>query len=141
VLKFYGDDSFGRNEVPSGSQGCCVVAGYLTHSTVWKHITDDWRTTLDMPPKINYFRMREYVARCNGEREEAAEFRNMSKQEARRKLDALVSVLEKHGRLLVWIESTMTWDMFNHGLPEEWRRIFKSLYALCVIGIIGSGSI
>ena len=134
MLKFYGDESFGRN--PSGSQGCYVVAGYVTHSKVWKHISDDWSTKLDMTPKVDYFHMCEYIARCHGKREEAAQFRNMSKQEAHKKFDALVSVLEKYGKLLIWIESTITQDMFNCGLSEEWRNIFKSPYSLCVIGII-----
>src|SRR5438094_10546862 len=54
MLKFYGDDSFGRNE--PGAQGCCTVAGYLTESETWKAITKEWREVLDEPPKITYFR-------------------------------------------------------------------------------------
>jgi hypothetical protein len=134
MLNLYGDDSFGRNN--AGSQGCCVVAGYVTDSTVWKRISDDWRIALNVPPKIAYFRMREYVNLCNGNVEEAGEFRNMSKADANKKFYALVAVLERHGRSLGWVESAATWDIFNDALTDEWRAVFKSPYSLCVIGIL-----
>ena len=59
MLKFYGDDSFGRNG--AGAQGCCAVAGFLTESETWKEITKEWRGVLNAHPKIRYFKMREYV--------------------------------------------------------------------------------
>jgi hypothetical protein len=136
MLRYHGEDSFGRNEPNSGGQGCCVVAGYLTDATIWKQVSDAWRLVLDGPPKIEYFRMREYVNLCNGKHEEAGQFRGMSRVDADDKFDALVSILEAFGKDLGCIESTTTWDMFNYATTEEWRKIFKSPYSLCLIGIL-----
>src|SRR5258708_3995524 len=102
MLKFFGDDSFGRNA--AGAQGCCVVAGYLTDSTAWNAIERKWRVALDAAPKIDYFRMHEYVSRCNGVDDESGQFLNLPKPDANRKFDSLVSILEKHGHSFGWLE-------------------------------------
>jgi hypothetical protein len=133
MLKVYGDDSFGRNE--PGAQGCCVIAGYLTESETWKEITKEWRAVLNEPPKINYFRMREYVDRDLG-REERGQFQGLSKIDAAKKLDSLVSVLEKYGKHLAWMDSIITWDAFNYSLGPIWSDFFKDPHYFGVMGIM-----
>jgi hypothetical protein len=133
-MKFYGDDSFGRNG--PGADGCCTVAGYETDCEIWKELTKDWRAVLDTPPKINYFRMREYESRLADKDEDSGQFLGLSKTDATAKFNALVSVLENFGSQIAWVDSIITWDTFNYGLSSELRDFYKSPHYLCIFGII-----
>jgi hypothetical protein len=127
MLKFFGDDSRGRNE--PGYYGCCCVAGYLADADEWRKIARDWQIVLDRRPEIKYFRMSDFIKR-------EGPFEKLTTDEANAKLDSLVCVLEAHGQSMAWIESIITFDIFNHALNEEERNYFKSPYYFCVSGIL-----
>jgi hypothetical protein len=136
VLKFYGDESFGRRE--SGSNGCYAVAGLLTSSDVWKDMTDDWQYVLNAAPAIKYFHMSEcYSAMASsGDVEQQGEFYGMRPADARQKLDALVSAVEKYGPLLAAASSITTWDIFRHALPPVDQAQWKNPYFPCVMNVV-----
>ena len=137
VLKFYGDKSFGRKE--SGFQGCYAVAGYITGAEVWQRdIAEDWQRALDAHPKISYFRMRECFAGIEGkpQEDEGSPFFGMSTNDAKQKLETVVSVLEKHARKIISVESIITWDCFTHALSEADKDLLQSPYYFCVNGMV-----
>jgi hypothetical protein len=128
VLRFYGDDRFGR-EAMSG--GCCLVAGYMADSTTWAGLVRDWKAVLGLDPKIEYFRTRDCYDLCGP-------FANFKRRAADKKLDALIAVIEKWGDALYWADSTMTWDTFNRSVvkanPDAALRAFDSPYFFCAFG-------
>lgn len=137
MLKFYGDESFGRKQ--PGSQGCYAVAGYLTSGDMWREITDDWGAVLDRDPRIEYFHMAECFAAIQSSQDGRGlgQFRGMRPQQAINKLSDLVSVLERHGNNLACVQSIITWDCFAAVFNESERRILVSPYSPCVFGVIG----
>ncbi len=131
MLQAFSDESFHPRK-PSGFAGAYVVAGYMADSAVWVNISKDWDAALKEPPAIRYFKAFEYVAE---DPEDQGEFRGMSKLNRERKLEALVGVLEKHGHLMRWLDSIITWDAYN-SLPDMTRKIFSNPYFFGVAGIL-----
>lgn len=131
VLRFYGDDSFGRNE--PGFQGCCAVAGFMTNGRYWKKVSADWRAALSAAPKIDYFRMREYAAENFDEK---GQFQGLTTTEADAKFDALLQVIEHHGPQLAWVESIITWDAFHHATQGLGQLLYKDPHYFGITGIV-----
>jgi len=137
VLRFYGDESFGRRE--HGFQGCYTVAGYITSSEVWQgSIADDWQGALDEHPRVAYFRMSECFAAIEGkpQEDESSPFSGMSTRDAKRKLEAVVSVMERHGHKIISVQSTITWDSFIYALNDADKELVQSPYYFCINGIV-----
>jgi hypothetical protein len=129
MLKFFGDESAGRNV--SGYYGCYIVAGYLADSEVWRELWRDWQIALDAHPKIKYFRMNDCF-------DLSGPFEGFTAEAANEKLDKLIAVLETYGHAMGWVESTITWDIFNHALNDEEKAFFKSPYYFCASSVINA---
>ncbi len=125
MLRVYADESFGRHE--PGLQSVCVAAGYMASPAVWPKVTRDWRAVLDAPPKISYFRMREFL-------EDTGAFEGLHEQKPA-KFDGLVAVLRRYSAELTWLESAITWDEFDHGLSEGTRLVLKTPVYFCLAGL------
>lgn len=137
MLIFYGDESFGGRR--GGFQGCYAAAGYITSAEVWQEdIADDWQKALDRSPKIAYVRMSECFAAIEGKEQEddLSPFMGMPSNDAKEKLEAVVSVIERHAHQIAGTQSIITWDCFTHALSDADKTLLQSPYYFCLTGIV-----
>lgn len=66
-----------------------VLAGFIAESESWASFSHDWRTALDAPPSINYFKMAEAANLRD-------QFGGLCREQANAKIHHLVAVIKKY---------------------------------------------
>ena len=64
------------------------------------------------------------------------EFAGFKRLDADTKRDQLIGVLEHHGNSLAWIDSIITWDIYDNALGQAAKQVFKTPFSLCMMSII-----
>jgi hypothetical protein len=136
-LRFFGDESFGPKQ--AGWQGCYAVAGYMTSDGVLDRLCDDWNDVLGESPRIRYFRMSECISAIESNQgSRRGEFADMRPQQARCKLKRFLEIVERYGPSLAYVDSIITWDIFENALDETEKGLFQSPYTMCIAGVVGT---
>jgi hypothetical protein len=84
VLRGYIDDSGNRQHSP-----VLVLAGFIAPVVTWLAFTPDWQAMLDMPPRLDYFKMNE-AATLTGQ------FKYWSQQRADERIALAYRAIEQH---------------------------------------------
>ena len=114
-----------------------VLAGLVSTQEQWKAFADEWQTTIDASPSIDYYKASEYVSltKC---------FEGFSHDEADAKTLALAKVISRHAHY--GVASLVLWEDFNKHVtprtyPAGWRnrptyRGYEHPYFICFADVV-----
>jgi hypothetical protein len=113
TLRAFIDDSGSGGDSP-----WFVLAGYVGTVEDWDAFNEQWRTVLDGPPKLEYFKASEAESlRPDGQ------WAGISKDQRNDRLDSLIRIVGKHAlrALYVRLKQGDYDELIKPYIPPEWR--------------------
>lgn len=108
ILQACADDS---GSEPSGHT--FVFGGFVADPATWAKFSDDWQAVLDLPPKLEYFKMTDAMSMC----EQFAPRRGWTEALRDMRIHAFIDVIEKHLKLAAY-------SVMRH---EDFEKIIKPI--------------
>jgi len=128
ILKAFVDDSGSGGDSP-----WFVLAGYIGTIEGWDSFDDQWRSVLDGPPKLGYFKSSEAESlRSDGQ------WAGISKEQRNQRIDALIQVIGKCAlrSMYVRVRQQDYNEIIKPYLPEYWDNAYYFLF----IGIMSAAT-